>query len=141
MTCELTYRDLHRQVNTFAAVLCSLGVGYGDWVVIYMPNIAEAAFATLSCARIGAIHSVVFGGFAAHNLALRMEDAQPNLLIATDAGMGGGKVFPCKPLVDAALEEARHQPAHVRLIDRGLDPPMTRVAGCDLYYASLRASY
>ncbi len=141
ITRELTYRELYREVNTFAAVLSSLGVGKGDRVVIYMPNIAEAVFAMLACARIGAIHSVVFGGFAAHNLALRIDDAQPKLVIATDAGMRGGKIFPYKPLVDAALDEARHQPAHVLLVDRGLDPQMTRVAGRDLDYASLRASY
>ena len=141
ITRELTYRDLYREVNTFAAVLSSLGVGKGDRVVIYMPNVAEAVFAMLACARIGAIHSVVFGGFAAHNLALRIDDAQPKVLIATDAGMRGGKVFPYKPLVDAALEEARYQPVHVLLVDRGLDPQMTRIAGRDLDYASLRASY
>ena len=141
ITRELSYRDLHREVNTFAAVLASLDVGKGDRVVIYMPNIAEAVFAMLACARIGAIHSVVFGGFAAHNLALRIDDAQPKLLIAADAGMRGGKVIPYKPLVDAALEEAANKPPHVLIVDRGLDPQMTRVAGRDLDYASLRASY
>jgi propionyl-CoA synthetase len=141
ITREFTYRELYREVNTFASVLSSLGVGKGDRVVIYMPNVAEAVFAMLACARIGAIHSVVFGGFAAHNLALRIDDAQPKLVIATDAGMRGGKVFPYKPLVDAALEEARCRPPHVLLVDRGLDPHMTRIAGRDLDYASLRASY
>ena len=141
ITRELTYRDLYREVNTFAAVLASLDVGKGDRVVIYMPNIAEAVFAMLACARIGAIHSVVFGGFAAHNLALRIDDARPKLLIAADAGMRGGKVIPYKPLVDAALEEAANKPPHVLIVDRGLDPQMTRVAGRDLDYASLRASY
>jgi propionyl-CoA synthetase len=141
VTREFTYRDLHREVNTFAAVLASLGVDKGDRVVIYMPNIAEAVFAMLACARIGAIHSVVFGGFAAHNLALRIDDAQPTLLIAADAGMRGGKVMPYKPLVDAALAEATYPPPHVLIIDRGLDPQMTRIAGRDLDYASLRASY
>jgi len=141
ITRELSYRDLYREVNTFAAVLASLGVGTGDRVVIYLPNIAEAVFAMLACARIGAIHSVVFGGFAAHNLALRIDDAEPALLIAADAGMRGGKVIPYKPLVDAALEEAKRPPPRVLMIDRGLDPQMTRVAGRDLDYASLRASY
>ena len=141
ITRELSYRDLHREVNTFAAVLASLDVGKGDRVVIYMPNIAEAVFAMLACARIGAVHSVVFGGFAAHNLALRIDDATPKLLICADAGMRGGKVIPYKPLVDAALEEAANKPPHVLIVDRGLDPQMTRVAGRDLDYASLRASY
>ena len=84
-TREVTYRQLHREVNTFAAVLQRLDVGRGDRVVIYMPNMAEAVFAMLACARIGAVHSVVFGGFAAHNLALRIDDATPKLLIAADA--------------------------------------------------------
>ncbi len=81
-------------MNDFAAVLRHLGVGHGDRVVIYMPNMAEAVFAMLACARIGAVHSVVFGGFAAHNLALRIDDAKPKLLIAADAGMRGGKLIP-----------------------------------------------
>jgi propionyl-CoA synthetase len=140
-TREFTYRQLHREVNTFAAVLQSLGVGKGDRVVIYLPNIAEAVFAMLACARIGAIHSVVFGGFAAHNLALRIDDAQPKLLVAADAGMRAGKVIPYKPLVDAALNEASAPPPHVLIIDRGLDPQMTRVAGRDLDYASLRVQH
>jgi len=72
-------------------VLKSLGIGTGDRVVIYMPNMAEAVFAMLACARIGAIHSVVFGGFAAYNLALRIDDATPKLLICADAGMRGAK--------------------------------------------------
>ena len=75
VTREITYRELHREVNAFAAVLKTLDVARGDRVVIYMPNMAEAVFAMLACARIGAVHSVVFGGFAAHNLALRIDDA------------------------------------------------------------------
>ncbi|CAM0998891.1 propionate--CoA ligase [Rhodanobacter sp. Root179] len=141
ITREFTYRQLHREVNTFAAVLQSLDVGKGDRVVIYLPNMAEAVFAMLACARIGAIHSVVFGGFAAHNLALRIDDAQPKLLVAADAGMRAGKVIPYKPLVDAALNEASAPPPHVLIIDRGLDPQMTRVAGRDLDYASLRVQH
>ncbi|TBR39877.1 MULTISPECIES: propionate--CoA ligase [Dyella] len=141
VTRELTYRDLYREVNTFAAVLVALGVEKGDRVVIYMPNIAEAVFAMLACARIGAIHSVVFGGFAAHNLALRMDDAKPKVLIAADAGMRGGKVIPYKPLVDAALEESQHAPPHVLLVDRGLDPQMTRMSGRDIDYTVLREQH
>ena len=141
ITREFTYRQLHREVNAFAAVLQSLGVGKGDRVVIYLPNIAEAVFAMLACARIGAIHSVVFGGFAAHNLALRIDDAQPKLLIAADAGMRSGKVIPYKPLVDAALNEASSPPPHVLIVDRKLDPQMIRVAGRDLDYAELRTQH
>jgi propionyl-CoA synthetase len=138
VTREFTYRELYWEVNAFAAVLRSLDVGKGDRVVIYLPNMAEAVFAMLACARIGAIHSVVFGGFAAHNLALRIDDAQPKLLIAADAGMRGGKVIPYKPLVDAALNESSAPPPHVLIIDRGLDPQMTRVTGRDLDYAEMR---
>ena len=141
ITRELTYRELHREVNTFAAVLASLGVVKGDRVVIYMPNIAEAVFAMLACARLGAIHSVVFGGFAAHNLALRIDDAKPRLLIAADAGMRGGKVIPYKPLIDAALEEARFAPPQVLLVDRKLDAQMTRIVGRDLDYGQLRRDF
>ena len=137
----VSYRELYREVNTFAAVLRSLGVGKGERVVIYMPNMAEAVFAVLACARLGAIHSVVFGGFAAHNLALRIDDAQPKLLICADAGMRGGKVIPYKPLVDAALDEAQFPPPHVLIVSRGLDANLHRTAGRDLDYAELRAKY
>jgi propionyl-CoA synthetase len=141
ITREFTYRQLHREVNAFAAVLQALDVGRGDRVVIYLPNIAEAVLAMLACARIGAIHSVVFGGFAAHNLALRIDDAQPKLLVCADAGMRGGKLIPYKPLVDAALNEASAPPPHVLVVDRGLDPQMTRVPGRDVDYAALRARH
>ena len=140
-TREFSYRELHREVNAFAAVLRSLDVGRGDRVVIYLPNIAEAVFAMLACARIGAVHSVVFGGFAAHNLALRIDDAEPKLLIAADAGSRGGKVIPYKPLVDAALAEAKSPPPHVLTVDRGLAPGYARSEGRDLDYATLRAQH
>ncbi|WP_408950723.1 propionate--CoA ligase [Lysobacter sp. Hz 25] len=138
-TREVSYAELHREVNTFAAILKSLEVGRGDRVVIYMPNMAEAVFAMLACARIGAVHSVVFGGFAAHNLALRIDDATPKLLICADAGMRGGKVIPYKPLVDAACAEAQSPPPRVLVVSRGLDPALTLVAGRDVDYAALRA--
>ncbi len=139
VTREITYRELYREVNAFAAVLQWLDVGCGDRVVIYMPNMAEAVFAMLACARIGAIHSVVFGGFAAHNLALRIDDATPKLLIAADAGMRGGKVIPYKALVDAACAEAASPPAKVLIVSRGLDAAEPKVAGRDEDYATLRA--
>lgn len=140
-TQEITYRVLYREVNRFAGILQSLDVGTGDRVVIYMPNMAEAVYAMLACARIGAIHSVVFGGFAAHNLALRIDDAEPKLLICADAGMRCGKVIPYKPLVDAALGEAKAPPPHVLVVSRGLDPQMKRVEGRDVDYARLRAEH
>jgi len=140
-TAEITYRVLYREVNRFAGILQSLHVGKGDRVVIYMPNMAEAVYAMLACARIGAIHSVVFGGFAAHNLALRIDDAEPLLLICADAGMRGGKVIPYKPLVDAALAESKAPPPHVLIVSRGLDRDMQRVEGRDVDYARLRAEH
>ena len=140
-TREISYRELHREVNTFAAVLKSLDVARGDRVVIYMPNTAEAVVAMLACARIGAVHSVVFGGFAAHNLALRIDDATPKLLICADAGMRGGKVIPYKPLVDAACAEAVSPPVHVMVVSRGLDPQHSMVDGRDVDYATLHAQH
>ncbi|HET7779595.1 MAG TPA: propionate--CoA ligase [Rudaea sp.] len=140
-TRRLTYRELHREVNTFAATLASLGVRRGERVVIYMPNMAEAVFAVLACARLGAVHSVVFGGFASHNLALRIDDAKPVLLICADAGMRGGKVIAYKPLVDEALRAAKSPPAHVLIVSRGLDKDLQRVAGRDVDYAELRVAH
>lgn len=139
VTREITYRELYREVNAFAAVLQRLDVQRGDRVVIYMPNMAEAVFAMLACARIGAIHSVVFGGFAAHNLALRIDDAEPKLLIAADAGKRGGKVIPYKAMVDAACAEAQSPPPHVLIVSRDLDPAEPKVPGRDVDYATLRA--
>jgi propionyl-CoA synthetase len=134
----ITYRQLYREVNDFAAVLKHLGVGHGDRVVIYMPNMAEAVFAMLACARIGAVHSVVFGGFAAHNLALRIDDAKPKLLIAADAGMRGGKLIPYKPMVDAACAEATSPPPRADRVAR-TGCRRTARAGPRCGYAALRA--
>ncbi|SDD13412.1 propionate--CoA ligase [Aquimonas voraii] len=136
-----TYAQLYRAVSQCAATIRSLGVGEGDRVVIYMPNTGEAVIAMLACARIGAIHSVVFGGFAAHNLALRIDDAQPKLLICADAGMRSGKVIRYKPLVDAAIAEAKHPPAHVLVMNRGLDGDMPRTQGRDVDYAEASAAF
>ena len=91
-----TYRELHTEVQRMAAVLKSLGVGKGDRVLIYMPMVPEAIFAMLATVRLGAIHSVVFGGFAAQSLATRIEDAQPKVMLIADAGIRGGKVVPYK---------------------------------------------
>ena len=136
-----TYRALYREVNDFAAVLVGLGIGRGDRVVIYMPNMAEAVFAMLACARIGAIHSVVFGGFAAHNLALRIDDARAALVVCADAGMRAGKVIAYKPLVDEALALAKFPPRKVLIVSRGLDAASGRVAGRDVDYATLKAEH
>ncbi len=136
-----TYRELHAEVNRFAALLKSQGVARGDRVLIYMPMIAEATFAMLACARIGAIHSVVFGGFAAASLATRIDDARPKAMVTADAGMRGGKAVPYKHLVDEAMRLAKHPPLSVIIVDRGLDRDMARVAGRDHDYATLRAAH
>lgn len=140
-TARYSYRDLHAEVNACAAMLQALGVGKGDRVLIYMPMVPEAAFAMLACARIGAIHSVVFGGFAAASLALRIDDARPKAMVTADAGMRAGKPVPYKHLVDEACRLAKHPPAHVVIVDRGLDRGMPRTAGRDLDFATLRAKH
>ena len=131
-----SFRELHQEVQRTAAVLRSLGVGKGDRVLIYMPMIAEAAFAMLACARIGAIHSVVFGGFASVSLASRIEDAEPKVIVSADAGSRGGKVVPYKPLLDEGIRLSKHKPAAVLLMDRGL-APMDKIAGRDHDWATL----
>ncbi|MEO8847134.1 MAG: propionate--CoA ligase [Casimicrobiaceae bacterium] len=136
-----TYRELAREVKQCAAMLQSLGVTRGDRVLVYMPMIAEAVFMILACVRLGAIHSVVFGGFAAASLASRIDDAKPKVLVGADAGMRGGKVLPYKPLIDAALALAKSPPPHVIMFDRGLDSTATRVSGRDVDYATLRAQH
>ncbi len=140
-TQRYTYRQLHVEVNRCAAVLQSLGVARGDRVLIYMPMIPEAMFAMLACARIGAVHSVVFGGFAAASLATRIDDARPKVLFTADAGMRGGKPVPYKHLVDEAMRLASHPPKSVVIVDRGLDRDMPRVSGRDVGYAELRAQH
>jgi len=138
-TRSFTYAELHDEVNRFAGILRSLGVGKGDRVLIYMPMIPEAVFAMLATVRLGAIHSVVFGGFAAASLAARVDDAQPKLMVTSDAGMRMGKTIALKPLVDESLRIAKSPPPKVLIVDRGLDKSMTRVAGRDVDYAEARA--
>src|SRR4051812_9768189 len=135
-----TYRQLHAEVQRTAAMLRDLGVGRGDRVLIYMPMIAEAVFAMLACARIGAIHSVVFGGFASVSLASRIEDAGPTVIVSADAGSRGGKVMAYKPLLDEAIRISKHKPDSVLLVDRGL-APVERVAGRDLDWAEATARH
>jgi len=135
-----TYRDLYREVNTVAAMLQAQGVKQGDRVLIYMPMIPEAVFAMLACARLGAIHSVVFGGFASVNLAQRIDDAQPKVIVTADAGSRGGKVTPYKPLLDKAIALSQHPPGKVIIVDRKLFQ-FEPVVGRDLDYASLRKQY
>jgi propionyl-CoA synthetase len=135
-----TFRQLHREVNRMAGILLGLGVGKGDRVLVYMPMIPEATFAMLACARIGAIHSVVFGGFASVSLATRIDDAKPKLIISADAGSRAGKPVPYKHLLDEAIRLSKSPPASVLLVDRGL-AEMERVPGRDVDYATLRAEH
>ena len=132
-----TFTQLQQETSRCAAMMLSLGVQKGDRVLIYMPMIAEAAIAMLACARIGAIHSVVFGGFAANSLATRIDDAQPRLIVSADAGSRNGTVVPYKHLLDQAIALAAHKPASVLLVNRGL-AAMALLAGRDVDYASLR---
>ncbi|HVL37464.1 MAG TPA: propionate--CoA ligase [Burkholderiales bacterium] len=132
-----TYRELHAEVSRVAAMMRSLGVKQGDRVIIYMPMIPEAAFAILACARLGAIHSVVFGGFAAASLAARIDDARPALMITADGGSRMGKPVLYKALVDQSIGLARHPPRKVLLYRRGLDPNLSRVPQRDVDWHEL----
>ncbi|MCP5278879.1 MAG: propionate--CoA ligase [Thiobacillus sp.] len=136
-----TYAELHAEVNRVAAMLGSLGVAKGDRVIIYMPMVPEAVFAMLACARVGAIHSVVFGGFASNSLATRIDDARPKLLITADTGMRGGKTIRYKTLVDEALDLAKAPPEKVLLFNRGLDPELPWTDGRDVDWAGLREKH
>jgi len=135
-----TFKELHQEVQRMAATFKELGVGKGDRVLIYMPMIPEAAFAMLACTRIGAIHSVVFGGFASGSLASRIEDAAPKVVVSADAGSRGGKAVAYKPLLDEALRLSKYKPESVLLIDRGM-VPMDIVAGRDKLWAPLREKH
>ena len=117
-----TYAELLDLTARFAGGLRALGVQLGDRVIIYMPNLPEALVAMLACARLGAIHSVVFGGFAPHELAVRIDDAQPRVLICASGGLEFDRIIPYKPLVDEAISKARHQPAHVVVWQRSFAP-------------------
>ncbi len=136
-TETFTYRQLHAEVNRAAAMMQSLGVKRGDRVIIYMPNMPQAVFAILACARLGAVHSVVFGGFAAASLAARIDDARPVLMITADGGSRMGKVIPYKPLVDESIRLSKHPPAKVLIYRRGLDPDMPKIPGRDVDWAEL----
>ncbi len=136
-----SFAELQREIERMAAIYQSLGVKKGDRVLIYMPMIAQATFAILAATRIGAIHSVVFGGFASGSLATRIDDAKPVLIVSSDAGMRGGKAVPYKHLLDEAIDLAEHKPAKVLMVDRGLDKAFNKVAGRDVDYATERAKF
>ncbi|RTL62939.1 MAG: acetate--CoA ligase [Pseudonocardiaceae bacterium] len=113
-----TYSELRDEVARFAGVLVGLGVGVGDRVVIYMPMVPEAAVAMLACARIGAVHSVVFGGFAPKELAVRIDDATPTVIVSASCGIEGKRVIEYKPLLDKAIELSEHKPARQVILQR-----------------------
>ena len=113
-----TYRELRDEVARFAGVLKNLGVGKGDRVIIYIPMVPEAHISMLACARIGAVHSVVFGGFASNELAVRINDAQPKVIITASCGIEVGRVIDYKPLLDGAIALADHKPQHTIIKQR-----------------------
>jgi len=113
-----TYAEALGEVARLAGALAGLGVTKGDTVLIYMPMVPEAAFAMLACARLGAVHSVVFGGFAPNELAVRIEDAKPRVLLAGSCGVEGSRTIPYKPLVDRAIERCDHKPERVVILQR-----------------------
>ena len=130
-TKSFTFRELQAEVARCAGVLATLGVSKGARVIIYMPMIPEAAIAMLAVARLGAIHSVVFGGFASHELASRFDDARPTLVISSSCGIEPGRIVAYKPLLDAAIEIATHKPNHCLIYQRPMERA-TFVQGRDL---------
>ena len=130
-----TYSELRDEVAVFAGALTSLGVTRGDRVILYLPMIPEAVIAMLACARIGAVHSVVFGGFAPKELAARIEDAKPKLVIAASCGIEPTRVVEYKPIIDAALGMTEHQPEHVVVLQR--EQAGAELSGTDLDWDDL----
>jgi propionyl-CoA synthetase len=134
----ITYAELKDQVARFAGALAAQGVGKGDRVIVYMPMVPEAAIAMLACARLGAVHSVVFGGFAANELATRIDDAKPKVIVSASCGIEVNRVIPYKPLLDHAIELATHKPDHTIILAR----PQAKaelIAGRDLDWADAAA--
>lgn len=133
---KITYKELQTKVAAFAGGLASLGVAKGDTVVIYMPMIPEAAVAMLACARLGAVHSVVFGGFAPHELAIRIDHAQPKVLITASGAIEGKKTLEYKPLVDSAIKQSTHEVEKVILFQRDI-VKSTMIEGRDVDWQEL----
>jgi propionyl-CoA synthetase len=135
----ISYAELLNEVSVFAAILKDFGIGKGDRVIVYMPMVPEALFAMYACARIGAIHSVVFGGFAAKELATRIDDAKPKMIITASCGIEGARIIAYKPLLDEAIRLAEHKPESVLLMQRPqLEAAM--IPGRDHDYAQLHAA-
>jgi propionyl-CoA synthetase len=129
-----TYAELRDEVARFAGALRRLGVGRGDRVVAYLPMVPEAVITMLACARLGAVHSVVFGGFAAHELAVRIDDAKPAIIVSASCGVEPTRVVRYKPLLDAAIEESTHKPRHCVILQRP-QCPADLVPGRDVDWA------
>ena len=139
-TRTITYAELQKLTAHLAGALVQHGVNKGDRVIVYMPMVPEALVAMLACARIGAIHSVVFGGFASHELATRIDDAKPVLILSASCGIEGSKVIPYKPLLDRAIEQAQHKPRHTIVLQR----PQAKaelLAGRDLDWDAVMTSH
>ncbi len=126
-----TYRELRDEVATFAGVLAGLGVGKGDRVILYMPMVPQAVVAMLACARLGAVHSVVFGGFAANELAVRIDDAKPKVVVSASCGIEVSRIISYKPLLDEAIRLAKHKPEKCIILQRPMQPA-EMIAGRDL---------
>lgn len=136
---KFTYYELHDLVSRFAGVLADQGVEKGDRVIIYMPMVPEAAIAMLACARLGAVHSVVFGGFASNELAVRIDDAKPKAIVCASCGLEPGRVVEYKPLVDGAIDLAKHKPAKCVILQRP-EATATMIAGRDVDWADAMVS-
>src|SRR5215475_10545217 len=136
---SFTYAGLRDEVARFAGALRRSGVQRGDRVIIYMPMIPEAIVAMLACARIGAIHSVVFGGFAANELAVRIEDTEPKLIVSASCGIEPNRVVPYKPLLDRAIELSAAKPDRCLIVQRA-EQAAVLIAGRDYDYATLMTS-
>jgi propionyl-CoA synthetase len=137
---RLTYRELLVEVSAFAAILQDFGVAKGDRVLLYMPMVYEAVIAMLACARIGAVHSVVFGGFAARELATRIDDARPKLILSASCGIEVNRIVPYKPLLDEAIDLATHKPAACIILQREEHEICDMINGRDHDWGHLRAS-
>jgi propionyl-CoA synthetase len=134
-----TYAALRDEVAHFAGALRAQGIARGDRIIIYMPMVPEAVIAMLACARLGAVHSVVFGGFAPKELATRIDDAKPKLILSASCGIEVNRVVPYKPLLDQALQLARYRPEHCVILQRPQEPAAI-MAGRDLDWEELRAA-
>tara|TARA_R110001592_G_scaffold363248_5_gene682281 strand:+ start:19114 stop:20973 length:1860 start_codon:yes stop_codon:yes gene_type:complete len=134
-----TFAELQSEVSRFAGVLRAQGVAQGDRVIIYMPMVPEALIAMLACARIGAVHSVVFGGFASNELAVRIDDARPTVIVSASCGVEPNRIVEYKPLLDGAIELAEHKPASCIILQRPMQPA-SLLAGRDLDWGQAMAT-